>query len=172
MDLSQERRSAVFLLAILAIILALTVFIVRSLRTDPVSETLKRDSVVKMLIVLNDGEGNALTTDILAFYPASRQGALFNILGNTGAIYQSLLRSDGQQGRTDRIDAVYRERGMETYVSEVAKFTGISIPFSMEITLDGLGLLTDLLGGMKAFPGGLHRCGWRPLAAAERGGHP
>ena len=51
---------------------------------------------------------------------------MINILGNTGAIFQSI-------GRVDRIDAVYTEKGIETYKSEIEKLIGQEIPFYIDI---------------------------------------
>lgn len=92
--------------------------------------------------MLSDDSGNALSTDVFVYYPVSRKGALFDILGNTGSIYSSL-------GRVDRIDAVYKEKGVDTYRKEVEKLIGKTIPFSLEISLSDLGTLADLLGGLK-----------------------
>lgn len=144
MSTSREKKSAVFLALILVIIVAIGTIIALSLRTDPVTENLKNDQVIKILFVLNDGKKNALATDVFVYYPVSQKGALFDILGNTGAIYESL-------GRVDRIDAIYTEKGVDTYRREIEKLTDLTIPFSIEISLNDFGLLTDLLGGMKVF---------------------
>ena len=146
-----EKRSIIFLLLILIIIVGVGVVISLSLRTDPVTENLKNDQVIKILFVLNDGEKHALSTDVFVYYPVSQKGALFDILGNTGAIYESLTAPDGRSGRVDRIDAVYTERGVDVYRSEIEKLTELTIPFSIEMTLADFGSLTDLLGGMKVF---------------------
>jgi anionic cell wall polymer biosynthesis LytR-Cps2A-Psr (LCP) family protein len=148
---SRGKTSVIFLLLIIVIVITIGVIIMVSLRTDPIAENMKTDQVIKILFVLNDGEKHALTTDVFIYYPKSQKGALFDILGNTGAIYESLVAPDGRSGRVDRIDAVYTERGIDVYRSEIEKLTGLTIPFSIEISLDNFGLLTDLLGGMKIF---------------------
>ena len=106
MSISREKISAIFLGTILLIVVAVGAILALSLRTDPVAENLKNDQVVKILFVLNDGNNHALSTDVFVYYPVSQKGALFNILGNTGAIYQSLESAEGRSGRVDRIDAV------------------------------------------------------------------
>ncbi|CAM4109069.1 MULTISPECIES: LCP family protein [Treponema] len=141
---NREKKGVVFLVVILAIIIGVGVFIAATLRVDPVAETLKKEPVIKILFVLSDDSGNALSTDVFVYYPVSRKGALFDILGNTGSIYSSL-------GRVDRIDAVYKEKGVDTYRKEVEKLIGKTIPFSLEISLSDLGTLADLLGGLKVF---------------------
>lgn len=140
----RERISVILLLIILIIILGATITVAFMLRPDPVSENLKKDEVVKILVVFNDGKGNALSTNIVAYYPPSQKGIVFNILGNTGKLYASI-------NRTDRIDAVYRELGINTYAEEITRITGLQIPFFAEISLESLGNMTDLLGGLKVF---------------------
>jgi len=152
MNNSRERKSIIFLLLILFIIIAVGIVVALSMRTDPVAENLQHDQVIKVLFVLNDGKKHALATDVFGYYPVSKKGALFDILGNTGAIYQSLVSSDGRNGRVDRIDAVYTECGIEKYCAEIKTLTGFdSIPFTIEISIDDFGQLTDMLGGMKLF---------------------
>lgn len=151
MTSSSNKKGVVLLALIMAIIIASVVFIIVSLNADPANENLKDTEIVKVLIVLNDGNNNALATDVLLYYPASKKGALFNIPGNTGDIYESLNSGNGR-GRTDRIDAVYHEQGIDAYNYEVRKLLGLDeIPFNMEISLSDFGLLTDLLGGMEIF---------------------
>lgn len=144
MSTSREQKGAIFLALILGIIIAAGIIIALSLRTDPIAENLKNDQVIKILFVLHDDEGNALTSDVFVYYPVSKKGAMFDILGNTGAIYESL-------GRVDRIDAIYYEKGVELYKKEIEKLTGMTIPYTIEISSENFGKLTDLLGGLKVF---------------------
>ena len=108
-----RNKGAAFLLLILAILIVVTLFLVISLRTNAIDENLKNDSVIKTLFVMED-RNQVLFTDVLIYYPVSQRGALINILGNTGAIFQSI-------GRVDRIDAIYTERGINAYKSEIAR---------------------------------------------------
>ena len=150
MNASSSKKGVVFLALIFAVIVAAIVFIVVSLNSDPATDNLKENEIVTVLLVLNDGNNNALATDVLLYYPKSQKGALFNISGNIGDIYEG-LSGGNERGRTDRIDAVYRELGIDAYNKEVGKLLGLTIPFNIEIGLNDFGLLTDLLGGMKLF---------------------
>lgn len=138
-----QTKGAVFLALILIILIVLAVVISLSLKSDPVEENLKNDQVIKVLFVMED-KNHALFTDVFVYYPVSRRGALINILGNTGAIYESI-------GRVDRIDAIFTEKGIDTYKAEIEKLIGLPVPFSIVISLDQFGELTDMLGGMKVF---------------------
>lgn len=133
-------KHVIFLVLIMIIMGGTALVLFFALKTDLVEEVLKNDQIIKLLVVLED-EGEAISTTILTYYPVSRRGALIDILGNTGAIYSSLER-------VDRIDAVYKENGIELYRGEVERLVNMSIPFSLEISLDDFVVLTDLLGGL------------------------
>ncbi len=136
-------KGAVLLLLILLIFIFVSVGLAVSLKTDKIEENLETDRVIKTLFVMED-KNQVLFTDVFVYYPISKRGALINILGNTGAIFSSL-------GRVDRIDAVYSEKGIEAYKSEIEKLVGQTIPFYVVFDLDNFGELTDMLGGMKVF---------------------
>ena len=134
----------VFLIILMGLILiATSIVLVFSLQTDEVGDILKNDQLIKILMVLHDGD-DVVWTNVLVYYPVSRRGAVFDIPGNTGAIYKSI-------NRTDRIDAVYKEKGISVYCSEIEKLTGTQIPFVMEMSLDDFSYITDLLGGLRIF---------------------
>lgn len=136
-------KGAFFLLLILLILAGVMVFLALSLRTNAIDENLKSDRVIKTLFVMED-RNQVLFTDVLIYYPVSKRGALIDILGNTGAIFQSI-------GRVDRIDAIYTEKGIGTYKAEIEKLIDMPIPFYVVLHLDNFGELTDMLGGMKVF---------------------
>ncbi len=136
-------HSGLFFLLMFLILAGVGTFIFLSLRVDTVEESLKNNSVIKTLFVLEDKD-QVLFTDVFIYYPVSQRGALINILGNTGAIFQSL-------GRVDRIDAIYTEKGIDVYKSEIEKLIGQEIPFYVEMNLSKFGELTDMMGGLKVF---------------------
>ncbi len=133
-------RHVIFIALIVVILTVMTLTVVFALRTNVVEEVLRNDQIIKLLLVVEDG-GEAMSTTILTYYPVSRRGALIDILGNTGGIYSSLER-------VDRIDAVYKEKGIDVYRSEIEKLVDMTIPFSIEISLDDFSVLTDLFGGL------------------------
>jgi hypothetical protein len=136
-------RSVSFLVAILVILVGTGVALMFAMRTDPLKESLTGDKLLKALIVLEDG-GIPLSTNILVYYPESKRAAMFDIPGETGLIIKSL-------GRVDRIDAVYRERGIGDFKTEIEGLTGVTVPFTIHINLDDFVRLTDLLGGLDVF---------------------
>ncbi len=136
-------RSIIFLIVILLVLLFAAALLIIAVRTDPVKDSLSGDKILKVLFVLED-QGMPLATNIIAYYPGNKRAAMFDIPGETGLIIKSL-------GRVDRIDAVYREKGIDQYRNEIESLTGISIPFALEISLDQFARLTDLLGGLSVF---------------------
>lgn len=158
MKLSAEKKGLLFLSLIVLIVVAAVVFIVVSVGTDPASAYFKKGQVIKTLVVIADNDNNVLSTDLLLYHPDSQKSALFNIPGNTGDIWESLDGENGKVGRTDRIDAVYHEKGIDAYAKEIdellfkkGKSSSGEIQFILEINLNNLGMLTDLLGGLKVF---------------------
>ena len=115
-----------------------------SLVRDPVAEKLKKDQVVNILFVIRGTDGSALCSDVFLYYPDSRKGAIMDIPGNTGSIWKSL-------GRVDRIDVIYREKGMNAYVAEIEDLLGLEISFAIGIGEAEFGRMADYLGGLPVF---------------------
>ncbi len=144
MRLSREQKSFAFILFILIIVVMVIVRVAMSLVRDPVADKLKKDQVVKVLFVIRGRDGTALCSDVFLYYPESKKGAVIDIPGNTGSIWKSL-------GRVDRIDVIYRDRGMDAYIDELEELLGLEIPFSISIGEDEFGRMADYLGGLPVF---------------------
>lgn len=136
-------KSMVFLIIIFAVIIIASVILVFALQVNPVEQILENGEPLKILFVLKDDQG-VLFTDVLVSYPLLSRGALFSVPGNTGAIYSSI-------GRVDRIDAIFMEKGVDVYRSEIEKLLNQEIPFSIVIDVKDFQILTDYLGGLKVF---------------------
>lgn len=136
-------KSMIFLFLVFLIIIITSIVVVTALQVNPVAEIIENEEPIKILFVLEDHE-KVLFTDVFIYYPVSGRGALFNIPGNTGAIYRSL-------GRVDRIDAIYHEKGIDAYRQEIEALSGQTIPFSIVCSVDDFSVLTDFLGGMRIF---------------------
>lgn len=139
-----EQKGIIFIALIVLIIIAVSVFFALSLKTNVVQEQLDENQLIKVLFVVQDDDNSALFTSVVIYNPESHKGALINIPGYTGAIYQSL-------GRTDRIDMVYNEKGIASYKKEIENLLGIQMPYTIEVTLDNFIMLSDYLGGMRIF---------------------
>jgi anionic cell wall polymer biosynthesis LytR-Cps2A-Psr (LCP) family protein len=136
-------RSVIFLVVILFVLILSGGILMFAMRTDPVHDSLADDKLLKVLVVLVD-DGKPVSTNIVAYYPGSKRAAMFDIPGETGLIIKSL-------GRVDRIDAVYTEKGIGEYKTEIEGLTGIAVPFYLELSLDHFSRLADLLSGFSVF---------------------
>ena len=139
-----EQKGIIFIALIFAIIAAVSIIFSLSLKTNVVDEQLKEKQLAKVLFVIQDDDSTALFSSVMIYNPESHKTALINIPGYTGAIYQSL-------GRTDRIDMVYNEKGISSYKYEIENLLGLKISYTIEITLDNFIKICDYLGGMRVF---------------------
>ncbi|MBP5283925.1 MAG: hypothetical protein J6Y93_04610, partial [Treponema sp.] len=163
--MNRHTAGVFFLTGMLVLVLALglgTFFVVRSIKNSrntldgteefsliPSAEKKQeaQDTVSRTVFVLEDEE-HVYFTEVLVYYAEFNRGFVVDIPGNTGAIYTSL-------NRVDRIDAVYREKGIESFRGEIAKILGFADSSNdlnyIEMSADRFKELTDILGGLKVF---------------------
>jgi anionic cell wall polymer biosynthesis LytR-Cps2A-Psr (LCP) family protein len=144
MRMRDEQKGLLFLILIVLVITGACVVIALSLRTDTVGESLENDQVIRVLYVMEDKPGDALMTEMIIYYPVSKKAAIVNIPANIGAIYSSL-------GRVDGIAAIYKEKGIDVYKTEIENLLGTKIPFYTVVTLSDFVNLSDIMGGMRVF---------------------
>lgn len=142
--LRNEQKGLLFIALIIIVILAMSLFFARSLKTNTVKDALERDTLLRTLFVVQNEEGNALFSNVIVMDTSTKKAALINLPGYTGAIYQSL-------GRTDKLESVYNVLGMASYRTEVQKLLGISIPYTTMVKLEDFIRLCDMFGGMRVF---------------------
>ena len=136
--------ASALLLALIALLLAAGIwFAVNSLHSDPIEESLSGDRVINTLFVIENGD-KPLCSYVLMYYPATKRAAIFDIPGSLGLIIQRI-------NRVDRIDTLYAPRKIAPYANEIEKLLGISLSFSIVITLEDLGKITDLIEGVEIF---------------------
>ena len=139
----KANKSALFLIAILAMIAVFVVVLVIELRTDPVAETIGNGNLLNTLFIV-EKDGAPFSSNIITYYPANRRGAMFDIPPETGLIIRSL-------SRTATVGSLYRERGQEAFLREVESLAGTAIPFYAVISFDDFAMLADLLSGLNVF---------------------
>ncbi len=143
MRLKRQHKGMIFLVLIAIIVIAMILSVYLYMRADSIHDRLKVDPVIKSLILVED-KGDLLFADVFLCYPESGRGALVTIPENTGGIYTSL-------GRIDRIDSVYKEKGLDAFKREVEKLIDMEINFTMRISLDDFQRISDLLRGLRVF---------------------
>ncbi len=136
-------KSALFLVAILAVVVAVTVAFSLVLRTNTIDEAIKGDRIVNILVVLEQ-DGKPAATELFMYYATNGRGAFLDIPAETGLIIKSL-------NRVDRIDTVYKPEDPRAYVSEVAKLVGTEIPHFITLNERQFELVVDLLDGLPMF---------------------
>ena len=142
--LRNEQKGLLFIALILVVILAMSLFFARSLKTNNVKDALERDTLVRTLFVVQNEDGKVLFSNVIILDTSTKKAAVINLPGYTGAIFQSL-------GRTDKLEEVYNELGMASYKSEVQKLLGITIPYTTMVKLEDFIRLCDMFGGMRVF---------------------
>jgi len=135
--------SAFLLIIIVLLLTGGAVFAASYLSSDPIMESLEEDRVINTLFVIEDRD-KPLCSYVLMYYPATKRAAIFDIPGSLGLIIQRI-------NRVDRIDRVYDPRRITPFTDELEKLLGIDIPFSIVITLENLGKITDLIEGVELF---------------------
>ena len=136
-------KSALFLGVILAMLATFVVVLVAELRTDPIAESISGGNLINTLFIV-EKDGAPFSSNIIAFYPANKRGAMFDIPPETGLIIQSL-------SRTATVESLYREKGEEAFRQEIESLAGTAIPFYLVISFDDFAMLADLLSGLNVF---------------------
>lgn len=144
LKIRDEQKGIIFIALIVITAVVLSIVFSISLRSNRVEDTLKSDEVVRTLFVVEDADSSILFSSVMIYLPSSNKGALVNLPGYTGAIYQSL-------GRVDKLEKVYEEKGILAYTEEVEKILGLKLPFYAIIKLSDFIKLCDYLGGMRVF---------------------
>lgn len=142
--LRNEQKGLLFIALIIIVIAALSLFFARSLKTNRVEDALEHDTLLRTLFVVQNADGSVLFSNVIILDTSTKKAAVINLPGYTGAIFQSL-------GRTDRLAQVYNELGMASYRTEVQKMLGISIPYTTMVELEDFIRLCDMFGGMRVF---------------------
>ena len=142
--LRNEQKGILFIILIVVVILAMSLFFARSLKTNSVEDALSHDTLLRTLFVVQDDDGTVLFSNVIILDTSTEKAAVINLPGYTGAIFQSL-------GRTDKLEEVYNELGMASYRTEVQKLLGISIPYTTMVKLEDFIMLCDMFGGMRVF---------------------
>ncbi|MCR5188324.1 MAG: LCP family protein [Treponema sp.] len=143
-QIRDEQKGLIFIALIFVIVIALSIIFSVTLKTNAVDDYVKENDVIRTLFVVEDEDSSVLFSSALIYVQTSKKAAIVNLPGYTGAIYQTL-------GRTDKLENVYSEAGIEAYKTEVEKMLGMKIPFYAIMTLQNFIKISDYLGGMRVF---------------------
>lgn len=136
-------RGVVLLVLIAAVAVATAVYAVIALRVDRITESLRRRQPLNLAVILS--EGDALTAvEVFLYHPATRKASLYHVPPNLGGVIASLNRVDG-------IDALYRRSDPTALVARVEEVLGVAMHGWIDISVEDLGRIADLLGGLSLF---------------------
>ena len=136
-------KSIIILIIIAAVIAATVFFVIRSTRTDEITEMIENNKGINAVFLVHDGE-QLLFTEIFFYNPETGKGALLDVPGETGVIIEKL-------GRIDRIDRLYSSREPNEYVTAVEKMVEQEIHFYYQIELSNLAAMVDIVEGLEMF---------------------
>lgn len=136
-------KSIIFLVLILAVITAAVLFFYNHVRTDTISEAIKREEALTILFLFPQ-EDELLFSEVLFYHTGTAKSAILDIPGNTGDIIASLKRMD-------RIDVLYKRGKPEAFIEKIEEIINTEIDYYMEIDVDHIEGLVDLLEGLELF---------------------
>lgn len=136
-------KSAIFLIAIIAVIAIATVIMLSTIRTDPVEDAVKESRILNVALII-ERNGRPASTGILMYYPGNSRAALLDVPPDTGLIIKSL-------NRVDRIDVLYNPASPRAYLEEVQRLTGAEIDWYLILDETSLSALADMLDGFSIF---------------------
>lgn len=144
MKRDKERdKSLILLLIMMLVIIATSLFLYFQMRTDKMSETVKKDSIVPLMFVVTRNN-KPLLTEIFLFCSETGKGAMLDIPENTGSIITNLKK-------VDRIDVLFDKNNIGPYLKQVDSITELNIPFYYIISQTQLENLVDIIDGLDLF---------------------
>ena len=143
----ERKRSidkGIVVLALIVIVIGVSAtFLVLQLRSDKITEDIREDRLISVLIMVHDG-GKLLFSQLFLYHPTTGNGALFDIPGDWGDVIKPLER-------VDRIDTLYNSADPEEFKAKVAELIQLEIPYALQFDLKGLETAVDILDGIDLF---------------------
>ena len=139
---SIDKGIVVLALIVMVIGLSATVLALQ-LRSDKITEDIREDRLISVLIMVHDG-GKLLFSQLFLYHPTTGNGALFDIPGDWGDVIKPLER-------VDRIDTLYNSADPEEFKAKVAELIQLEIPYALQFDLKGLETAVDILDGIDLF---------------------
>ncbi len=136
-------KSLIILIIILIVAAGTILFLVRSTRTDSMTEMIENKKNINSAFLVHDGD-RLIFTEIMFYSTETAKAALLDIPGETGVILEKL-------GKIDRIDKVYTRNNPEEYLKTVEKMIEQQVDYYFQIDLGDFIALVDLIGGLEMF---------------------
>ena len=140
---SDRDYSFIFILLIVAVVVATSVFVALQVRTNSVEQLVTNGEEFRTLLVVHD-DGVPLVAAILFINPDTSRAALFDIPGNAGLLIPS-------RAQVDRLDTAFDPNDAEEYLGLVSDLFGVEIDFDLLMSVGDLAEIVDLLEGVDVF---------------------
>ncbi|HOV63715.1 MAG TPA: LCP family protein [Spirochaetia bacterium] len=139
----QFDKGIIFLILVILIVIVTIVFFVFTVRTDPISESIKNGDALKVLFSVTDGE-EILFSEVFFYNPQTHRGALFDMPGDIGSIIDSLKK-------IDRIDILYKKGNIQPFKQKIETLVGTDVPYYIRVEKGMVSKLVDILEGIEVF---------------------
>jgi len=136
-------HSKIIIGIIILIIIANLIFFVFLFQENAIEKKINADEHINILFTISHNN-KLLFSEVFLYNPVSNKGGLFYIPPNLGIRNESM-------GRFDKILSVYDSESLNEFKKVLEDLMHITIPFVIDITLDDIGNLVDLIGGIEVF---------------------
>lgn len=136
-------KSHLLLWVILALVLAAVLIAGIVLGSEQVALQFKTDKPMNILVVF-EGGGKPLSTQLLMFYPSKAKAALLDIPSNMAVILKTIKRMD-------RIDLSYKAGRPKDFETEVESYLDVAVNGYMLFDEKDLARIVDLVDGLPLF---------------------
>ena len=134
----------ILLLVLIAVIIgASATLIALQLRSDKITEDVKENRLITILVMVHDSE-RLLFAELMLYHPETGNGALLDIPGEWGDIIDTLERMD-------RIDVLYDPANTDAFEQKVEDLINLDISYTIDFDLAGIEDAVDILEGLNLF---------------------
>lgn len=139
----RKDKSYIILLVMISLVIFAVVVASIQLRTDEISQYLKKSNQFTGLMILSNPE-NRVTFEVVVINVAKKRAALMNIPGNLGIFNETL-------NKMDAIETLYKEQELSLLISKISNLIDSELIFYLDLTEEKISNLVDLLGGVEVF---------------------
>ncbi len=141
---SKSFDKGIILLVLIAVIIGATATLIAfQLRSDTITEDVKENRLITILVMVHE-QDKLLLTELFLYHPQTGNGALLDIPGEWGDIIDSLERMD-------RIDVLYDPENTDEYRHKIEDLINLEISYTIDFEISGVEDVVDLLEGLNLF---------------------
>ena len=112
-------------------------------RTDNFTKKLKEKQPIVILFIVTE-KIEVQFLEIFLYDPGTKKGGIFYIPANLGTKIESI-------DRYDKVERLYNPDNIQPLKAKIEQILDLSIPFYIDTSIENLGNLVDLVGGVELF---------------------